>query len=92
MSDVMDVTIMGRTISLRTDGDPEYVNQIVSYLNDKIEEIKKSHPDATELNLAILASLNIADDYMGALVRQRATFSQIEAHCDDLITMIDSHL
>ena len=92
MSDTIEVTILGRKFTLRSEGKEEYLREIVKYVNEMMDRIRSGSPGMTDANVAILASLNIADEYFDALGRQRATFAQIENRCDDLLDYIDAKL
>ena len=92
MSDVIEVTILGRKLSLKSDGKESYIRELVKFVNEKIAQVQSDSPGLTDTNIAILASLSIADDYFDTLGRQRTTFAQIERRCDDLLESIDAKL
>jgi cell division protein ZapA (FtsZ GTPase activity inhibitor) len=92
VADNVEVTILGRKLTLKRSGKDDYIRDIVDFVNKKIGEIHDSSPGMTDTNIAIMASLNIADEYFEALARQRATYEQIDRHCDDLLEYIDSKL
>jgi cell division protein ZapA (FtsZ GTPase activity inhibitor) len=92
MNEGSTFTIMGRSVPLRSDGNDDYLREVVDYVNRKVEEVKTRSQGMTDINAAILAMLNIADDYFLALGKQRAVFEQIDARCNDLIDFIDSKL
>lgn len=58
------VTILGRTYHLRGDGDSEYLQELAALVDEKMREVESATGTADTLKIAILASLNIADDYM----------------------------
>ena len=90
MSDLVEVTILGRKISLKSDGNEEFIREIVEFVNGKIAEVLENSPGLTDTNVAILAGLNIADDYFEALEKHKSTYSKIERRCDELLNFIDS--
>jgi cell division protein ZapA len=92
VSGTIEVTILGRKFTLKSDGKDEHLREIVKYVNEMMERIHDGSPGMTDANMAILAALNIADEYFDALGRQRATFAQIENRCDDLLDYIDSKI
>ena len=57
------VTIMGRNYTLRAEEDPQYVRMLAAYVDDKLQEIAKVSPRMSTTRLAILAAINIADEY-----------------------------
>ena len=60
------VTIFGRTYHLRGDGDGEYLTELADVVDRKMREVAEATGTADTLKVAILASLNIADDYLKA--------------------------
>ena len=60
------VTIFGRTYHLRGDEDDAYLEELASYVDSKMREVADATGTADTLKVAILASLNIADDYLKA--------------------------
>ena len=60
------VTIFGRTYHLRGDGDGEHLIELADIVDRKMREVAEATGTADTLKVAILASLNIADDYLKA--------------------------
>ena len=60
------VTIFGRTYHLRGDGDGDYLVELADIVDRKMREVAEATGTADTLKVAILASLNIADDYLRA--------------------------
>ena len=58
------VTIYGRTYHLRGNEDGEYLTELASLVDDKMREVAEATGTADTLKVAILASLNIADEYL----------------------------
>ena len=63
MSKPVDVEIMGRKFTLRSDQEEIYVQTVVNYVNGKMQEVLKSTSPTAKHNVAMLAALNIADEY-----------------------------
>lgn len=60
------VTIYGRTYSLLGDGDRTYLEELASLVDEKMREVADVTSTADTLKVAILAALNIADEYLKA--------------------------
>ena len=60
------VTIFGRTYRLRGDGDTEYLRRLAELVDEKMREVESATGTADTTKIAILASLNIADEYLKA--------------------------
>ena len=64
MSDeeLTEVQIFGERYTLRATDSPEYLNRVAEYVDSKFHEVAKEGPALTPVKVAVLASLNIADD------------------------------
>lgn len=60
------VKIYNRTYQVRSGGDPEYVRQLAQYVDERMTEVFELTPTVDSLKVAILAALNIADEYFSA--------------------------
>src|SRR3989442_12376698 len=65
---VVQVQICGHTYTIRGEADQEYILRVASYVDRKMREITEKLPVASLSKVAILASLNIADE----LFKERA--------------------
>jgi cell division protein ZapA len=57
-----EVQIFGERYTLRATDSPEYLNRVAEYVDSKFHEVAKESPALTPVKVAVLASLNIADD------------------------------
>ncbi|MCX7632893.1 MAG: cell division protein ZapA [Turneriella sp.] len=71
----VNVELMGRTFTIKGDADPEYMVRVASYVNDKINEMKKLTGD--QFKLLLLTALNLADELFQA--RRGVQLSPTEA-------------
>ena len=55
------VTIFGSEYKIRG-ADPDYIQVVAAYVDGKMRELEKRLPAGSQTKLAILASLNIADE------------------------------
>lgn len=62
----IEVTIFGRTYHLRGAEDGEYLQELAGIVDGKMREVADATGTADTLKVAILASLNLADDYLKA--------------------------
>jgi cell division protein ZapA len=87
------VTIYGRTYHLRGGGDPEYLTELASIVDGKMREIVEGTGTADTLKVAILASLNLADDYLKAGLDETASSdARIEKRLGRMVTLLDEAL
>ena len=59
---VIEVEFFGERYTLRATDSPEYLSRVAEYVSDKFHEVVKESPALTPVKVAVLASLNIADD------------------------------
>lgn len=62
----MAVTIFGRTYQLQGEEDAAYLERLAAIVDRKMSEVAEATGTADTLKVAILASLNIVDDYLKA--------------------------
>lgn len=65
---VVQVQIFGHSYTIRGEADHEYIMEVSAYVDRKMREITEKLPVASLSKVAILASLNIADE----LFKERA--------------------
>ena len=65
---VVQVQIFGHNYTIRGEADQEYILGVAAYVDRKMREITEKLPVASLSKVAILASLNIADE----LYKERA--------------------
>ena len=92
---VIHVEILGQTYSIRSALDSSYVSDVASYVQEMMRTVSDRSPAADSVRVAVLAALNIADEYCRCrdglaadedTVRQRTL--EIEAVVDQAITPV----
>ena len=94
MSDVTHataVTILGRTYHLRGNGDPAYLHELASLVDARMRAVAEATGTADSLKVAILAALNLADDYLQSGRRPRSD-EDGESRLEHLVTELDEAL
>jgi len=84
-----NISILGQELSVLSDSGDEHVASVVKYVNDKIKQAGNISANASTLNVAILAALNIADEYMKFKVTKEDICNQLESRSERLIDLID---
>ena len=84
----VEVNILGQRLKLKADENPQRIEQLASYVNRKIDEVSSVTPVAPA-KLAVIAALNIADDYFRALDESRQFKRDVAARSRVLIEEID---
>jgi cell division protein ZapA len=84
------VTIYGSEYLIKGDAQTEQIVKIAKYVDQKMQEINKSGAIKSPLKVAILASLNIADEYFKARDDQKSQIESYEAHIRKISDMVNS--
>jgi cell division protein ZapA len=85
----LEIQILGQRLVLKADHDPRHVERLASYVKRKIDEVA-AHGPISSSKLAVLAALNIADDYFRALDEAREFKRQVARKSRALLTELDS--
>ena len=90
--ETVEVVVLGKRIRIRSDGDDDYIREVAEYVNEKMDEVLKASQTTTTLNVAILAAMNIADDYFRVQGKSRAMTHEISEKVDRIIDYIDEKI
>ena len=77
---------------VRAESDEDYVLQVASYVDEKMKDIIRNTKSVASLNVAILAAMNIADEYFKLKSRQDRQTKTVEKKIRDMIELIDLQL
>ncbi len=81
--------IFGHTYNIKGDASPEYILKLGEYINDKMNEIGSNISNSNPTQVAILAALNIADEYFQLKELKGGSDDRIEEKTQMLISMLD---
>jgi cell division protein ZapA len=84
----LEVQILGQRMALKADDDPRHVERLVGYVKRKVDELAANGPISGP-KLAVLAALNIADDYFRALDETRELKRQVAQKSRALLYELD---
>jgi cell division protein ZapA len=85
----IEVTILGQRMLLKADEDSKHVERLASYVNRKVDEVSGGGSVATT-KLAILAALNIANDYFRELDQSNEFKQWVAEKSRSLLAELDS--
>jgi cell division protein ZapA len=83
---------MGQKFMVKSDSDDDYVNQVAAYVDLKINEVIQNTKSVASLNVAILAAMNIADEFFRYKRERGERFSTVEKKVKDLIELVEIQL
>ncbi len=92
MKKSFDVTILNQKLTLKSEADERYVQRVADCVNKKIHDILSNTQSVSTLRVAILAALNVADDYHRLLDKRKKTETELEKRIQELILSIDQCL
>ena len=84
-----EVKILGQELSVMSDSGDEHVADVIRYVSEKVEAAGKASGTRNTLNIAILAALNIADEYLRIRGVREDVYSQLESRSEQLIHLIN---
>ncbi|MBI5560038.1 MAG: cell division protein ZapA [Deltaproteobacteria bacterium] len=88
MKSVVELSILGKRLLVKSEEDSDYVRSVESYLTRKIEEVRVGSKAVATLDLALLAALNVT----GELMKVRDKLEGIEKKSGELNQLIDRRL
>ena len=92
IDDKVEVEIYGQSYSLKGEGNREYINRLASYVDKKMKEVTQRTPTVDSLKVAILAALNIADEYLQIQDKDDDYVGQIAEKTEALAEMLEQEL
>lgn len=86
------VNIYGEEYTVRSEGDEDYIRQVAGYVDRKMRQIAEKVPNKSPARVAILAALNITDEYFAEKRKQEEGRSSFEERASSIITLLDDKL
>lgn len=92
MSGRVDVEIFGKVYTVRGEKDPDYVRRVAEFVDRKMREIAQVTDTVSTSRIAILASLNIADELMTILEESEELKARMKKLTHDIEEKLDQEL
>ena len=89
---ITTVRIFGKEYPIASDQNPEYVRMLAEYVDGKMSEVSGGSETATASRVAVLAALNIADEYMRLKNEKEQFVGLVEGRVAKVIKMVDERL
>ena len=89
---VVQVQIFGHSYTIRGEADQDYIMGVAAYVDRKMREITDKLPVASLSKVAILASLNIADELFKERLRHEDRQQQLDRRAARLNAVLDDLL
>ena len=84
----VEVTVLGRTFTVKTDDTEEHVQAVASYVNTRYEEIGGGARVPPQ-NVILLTALNLADELFKERARHRALKEAVRLRGSALLRRLD---
>jgi len=85
-----ELRILGRELSVISDSGDEHVASVIRFVSGKVEEAGKAAGNRDALSIAILAALNIADEYLQMMGAKEDRYNQLESRAEQLIHLMNN--
>lgn len=89
---IVQVEVHGQRYPIRTTLDPAYVQDLAAYVDRKMAMALQSAPTSDTLGLAVLAALNIADEFFRTRQEQQGEVGQLAERTLALERIVDQAL
>lgn len=89
---VIPVEIHGQQYPIKSELDPEYIAELARYVDEKIQAAGAASPAGDSLRLAVLAALNIADEYFRCRRSQQSQVDELAERTLELERLVDEAL
>jgi cell division protein ZapA len=89
---VVPVEILGQKFPIRSALDETYVTDLASYVDEKIRSAAEATPASDTVRVAVLAALNIADEYFRCRDMQQGWQRQVNERAARVEQLLDAAL
>ena len=90
---VLKVKILGQDYVIRSTAGQKYLNEVSAYVNEKMEEIMASGiDDSQQLRIAVLAAMNITDEFFSYKKEKQKFVDKVEAKTLAITEFIDNRI
>ena len=89
---LVPVQIFGQRYPIRSALDPQYVQELANYVDERMRAAADQSPAGDSLRLAVLAALNIADEAFRILDAEDGTPANVSARLAAIERLIDEAL
>jgi len=92
MSSTFKINLLGSSFSFQTDEDPDYINSILSYLEQQINKAQSSFNIKEPLKISLLTCINLIDELFREQKSSEQDRADAEALAQRLISSINAAL
>lgn len=85
----VEIKLLNQKFNLKTDSDEAYVHRVSDFVNKKLFDVQEKTHSVSSLNVALLAALNIADDYFKMKGKKKDPRQEAKQKVQELIQLVD---
>ena len=89
---VVSVEIHGMRYPIRSTLDPSYVAHLAAYVDAKLQAAAEEAPTSESVKVAVVAALNIADDYFRLREAEPDLGEEIRKRAEEIERLVDEAL
>jgi len=72
-----------------SDSGDDHVADVVRHVESKVDQIRSASSNVAALNVAILAALNVADEYIKLVGTNKELCDELGSRTENLISLLD---
>ncbi|MCQ2603871.1 MAG: cell division protein ZapA [Spirochaetia bacterium] len=92
MKNPISINLLGTSFTIQVDEDPEYIKQIISYLEERINKTRNAFPKQEPLKISLLACIFLIDELFRERNYSKEEQQNASAVAESLIDRLDSVL
>ena len=92
MAKVVQIEVHGQKYPIRTELEPRYVQELAQFVEGRMALASKASPSSDTVAIAILAALNITDEFFRTRSALTSDSGQIAARTEALERIVDQAL
>lgn len=92
MQKPVEVIIMGQKFVIRSESDETYVKEVANFVDTKMNDILQKTKSSSNLNVAILSAMNIADEYFSYKKKKEVSCQGVSKKLAEMVELIDVNL
>lgn len=89
MKKTFEVILLNQKFNLKSESNDKYVQKVADYVNKKLFDIQEKTKSVSSLNVALLAALNIADDFFKIRTGEKEKVEKARGKIGEILSFID---
>jgi cell division protein ZapA len=86
------VNILGSEYALKSEAEPQYLQELATFLDKKMQKLGEGTNVGSQLKIAVLTALNLADELFRLKEKHEKLVTEIENTSDQISENLDNYL